>query len=130
MRHNRRRDAEGWMSANWRPLSGFVYLIICLSDFLLMPIWHQWYNTLLTPDAIIDAAVRLQGATVQIEAIRLLRQYQVWEPVTMSGAGMFHVAFGAILSAAAWTRGQEKIEALRAGVAPNQPAPGTTGRGD
>lgn len=36
-----------------------------------------------------------------------------WESLTTSNGGVFHVAMGAILGAAAWTRGHENIERAR-----------------
>ena len=33
-----------------------------------------------------------------------------WQSLTLQGGGLFHIAFGAILGAAAWTRGMEKRE--------------------
>ena len=32
-----------------------------------------------------------------------------WNPLTLQGAGLFHLAMGAVLGIAAWSRGQEKI---------------------
>jgi hypothetical protein len=40
-----------------------------------------------------------------------------WEPLTLQGAGLFHVAMGAILGVTAWSRGREKL----AGVAGDLP---------
>ena len=31
-----------------------------------------------------------------------------WQPYTLNNGGMFHIAMGAILGAAAWKRGEEK----------------------
>ena len=35
-------------------------------------------------------------------------QYQVWQSLTLSNGGLIHIAFGAILGVAAWSRGAEK----------------------
>jgi hypothetical protein len=32
-----------------------------------------------------------------------------WNPLTLQGAGLFHLAMGAVLGIAAWSRGQEKM---------------------
>lgn len=32
-----------------------------------------------------------------------------WDPLTLKGAGLFHLAMGAVLGVAAWSRGQEKM---------------------
>jgi hypothetical protein len=35
-----------------------------------------------------------------------------WDPLTLKGAGLFHLAFGAILGVSAFTRGQEKVNRM------------------
>jgi hypothetical protein len=35
-----------------------------------------------------------------------------WMPLTLQGAGLFHLAMGAVLGIAAWSRGQEKIQGV------------------
>jgi hypothetical protein len=81
---------EDWMNRKWRPAMGWTYMVICILDFAIFPI--LW--------SIIQAAY--SG-----------RVDSQWDPITLRGAGLFHMAMGAILGIAAWTRGQEKI----AGVA-------------
>lgn len=80
-----RRFTENWLERKWRPAMGWMYLVVCVTDFILFPIAHAW----------------------------LMSQYgdvnSAWEPLTLKGGGMFHVAMGAVLGVAAWTRGQEKI---------------------
>lgn len=34
---------------------------------------------------------------------------QQWHPITLEGAGLYHIAMGAVLGVAAWTRGHEKM---------------------
>lgn len=76
---------ESWIAKNWRPLAAFVYLFICVFDFVIAPI--LWATLLAT----------------------LKQPLIMWQPLTLQGAGMFHMSFGAILGVAAWTRGKEKI---------------------
>jgi hypothetical protein len=51
----------------------------------------------------------------------------MWQPLTLQGGGLIHISFGAILGVAAWTRGQEKVEAIKnpppAPAAEPEPAP-------
>jgi K+ transporter len=35
--------------------------------------------------------------------------YVVWQSLTLQNGGFFHIAMGAVLGVAAWTRGQEKL---------------------
>lgn len=34
---------------------------------------------------------------------------EAWSPLTLQGAGLFHLAMGGILGVTAWSRGQEKM---------------------
>ena len=77
---------EDWMNRKWRPLMGYTYMITCITDFIIFPI--LW--------SILQAA---QNGQITSQ----------WDPITLRGAGLFHVAMGAVLGVAAWTRGQEKL---------------------
>jgi hypothetical protein len=87
-------NKEDWMNKKWRPAMGWTYMIICILDFAVFPV--LW--------SIIQAT---HSGTVSSQ----------WDPITLRGAGLFHMAMGAILGIAAWSRGQEKI----AGVAYTPP---------
>ena len=39
----------------------------------------------------------------------------MWQPLTLQGGGLIHIAFGAILGISAFTRGQEKVAQIQAG---------------
>jgi hypothetical protein len=81
--------SESWMNRKWRPAMGWTYMIICILDFAVFPI--AWSVL----QAVADGAVTSQ-----------------WDPLTLKGAGLFHMAMGAVLGIAAWTRGQEKVATL------------------
>ena len=87
---------EDWMQKKWRPAMGWMYMGICTLDMGIFPIlWSV-----------------LQTVTGQ--------PITQWQPLTLQGAGLFHVAMGAVLGIAAFGRTQEKI----AGAAVNPtPAP-------
>jgi len=76
---------ETWMQKKWRPMMGWLYMTTCAFDFIIFPI--VW------------------------SATQALMHHQVtqWDPLTLRGAGFYHLAMGAVLGVAAWTRGQEKI---------------------
>ncbi len=86
---------EDWMQKKWRPAMGWMYMLVCTLDMAVFPvIW----------------------SLVQV----LLKQpVTQWQPLTLQGAGLFHLAMGAVLGIAAFGRTQEKI----AGTATNTPAP-------
>ena len=89
---------SNWMQNLWRPAMGWMYMVICLADMLVFPVLWSLLQAM-THQAITQ-----------------------WNPLTLQGAGLFHIAMGAVLGIAAFGRTQEKI----AGTAVNPaPAPGT-----
>jgi hypothetical protein len=85
MIHN--KNEEPWMQARWRPAMGWMYMTVCIFDFIIFPI-------LWTSIQAYDA----QGI-IGTE----------WEPLTLKGAGLFHLAMGAVLGVSAYGRTQEKL---------------------
>jgi len=83
---------EDWMTSKWRPMMAVVYMIINLADFLVFP--------------IVWSLLQIHGKG---------EVAQQWAPLTLSNGGLFHMAFGAVLGVAAFTRGQEKVEAAKRG---------------
>lgn len=91
-------EKEDWMQKKWRPMMAVMYMMVCVFDFILFPIMFtgvQFWEV----EAANDA-------------------FRQWNPITLGGGGLFHVAMGAVLGVSAWSRGQEKI----AGVAANNNA--------
>lgn len=80
-----KQQQEDWMNRKWRPVVGWTYIVICALDFAIFPV--AW--------SILQASLH-QGITQ-------------WDPLTLRGAGLFHMAMGAILGIAAYGRTQEKI---------------------
>lgn len=80
---------DGWLATKWRPAMGWMYMTVCIFDFIIFPILWSLMQSLL------DGEVTSQ-----------------WEPLTLSGAGLFHIAMGAVLGIAAYGRTQEKIKAV------------------
>lgn len=78
-------DKESWMNAKWRPAMGWLYMIVCAFDFIIAPVLWSLLNTL------------THGSTAQ------------WNPLTLQGAGLFHISMGAVLGIAALGRTQEKL---------------------
>jgi hypothetical protein len=80
-------DNTDWINKKWRPVMGWMYMVVCVCDFTIFPI--LW--------SVLQALSHGQ-VTSQ------------WQPVTLQGAGLFHVAMGAVLGIAAYGRTKEKIE--------------------
>jgi len=86
------KKKEDWMNAKWRPMMGWTYMLTCIADFVLFPI--LW--------SILQAVSKGQ---VNIQ----------WQPITLQGAGLFHIAMGAVLGIAAYGRTQEKMSGANNG---------------
>lgn len=78
---------EDWINKKWRPAMGWMYMAICTFDFMVAPI--LW-----------SVAQALDGGQISTQ----------WQPVTLQGAGLFHIAMGAVLGIAAYGRTKEKLE--------------------
>lgn len=82
-----RRDKEPKFSRWWRPAMGWMYMLVCIFDFIIFPAAWSWYQGYLN-----EAATLTQ-----------------WQPLTLQGAGLFHMAMGAIVGISAWNRTVEKL---------------------
>ena len=75
-----------------------IYLLICFYDFLFVPVWYG----LNRPD--ISQFMEIINATedtlVQMELMKKLTGQH--SPFTLMGGGLFHLAFGAILTGSAF----------------------------
>jgi len=90
---------EDWMQRKWRPAMGWMYMLVCTLDMAVFPV--LW-------------------SLVQV----LLKQpVTQWQPLTLQGAGLFHLAMGAVLGIAAFGRTQEKIAGAAANPAPSALTP-------
>lgn len=99
----------------WRPIAAYVYLAICIFDFVGMPIYLAIQNQQVNAEAFAEVRA-LTDKEVKLAALEQLDLgKQAWMPLTLQGGGLFHLSFGAILGVAAFTRGQEKKAAIVAG---------------
>ena len=89
---------EDWMNSKWRPMMGWMYMLVCTMDMVVFPVlWSLLQTTTGSP-------------------------ITQWNPLTLQGAGLFHIAMGAVLGIAAFGRTQEKLGGANNGGA--QPAGG------
>ena len=79
---------DHWIQTFWRPAMAWQYMVVCLFDFILGPIMNAW----------------LSYATSTA--------YTPWKSLTLEGSGLYHLAMGAIIGVAAWSRGKEKIQKM------------------
>ena len=82
---------EDWMNSKWRPMMGWMYMLVCTMDMIIFPIlWSLLQTATHTP-------------------------ITQWSPLSLQGAGLFHIAMGAVLGIAAFGRTQEKLNGANNG---------------
>lgn len=81
------KESEDWINKKWRPAMGWMYMAVCVFDFIIFPI--AW--------SILQSVSHGSVTTP-------------WQPISLQGAGLFHIAMGAVLGIAAYGRTKEKIE--------------------
>lgn len=80
------KKKEDWMNSKWRPMMGWSYMLTCIADFVVFPVLWSVLQS------ISKGQVNIQ-----------------WQPITLQGAGLYHIAMGAVLGIAAYGRTQEKL---------------------
>jgi hypothetical protein len=81
------KESQDWVNKKWRPMMGWSYMVTCITDFVIFPIlWSL------------------------LQALSKGEVTNQWQPITLMGAGLYHVAMGAVLGIAAFGRTKEKIE--------------------
>jgi len=80
-------DNTDWINKKWRPAMGWVYMATCTADFVIFPVLWS-----------VLQALSKGNVTTQ------------WQPLTLQGAGLYHIAMGAVLGIAAYGRTKEKVE--------------------
>jgi hypothetical protein len=107
---------ESWFIKYWRPAAAWVYLSICVFDFVIMPVYHL--NSQGSLDRVWELSMRLRPED-QLSAVVQLTKKTTWEPITLHENAMFHLSFGAILGVAAWTRGKVQEAQVKNNPYPN-----------
>ena len=64
---------------------GWTYMVTCITDFIVFPVaWNLLQASLGQP-------------------------ITQWSPLTLQGAGLYHMAMGAVVGVTAWQRSREKM---------------------
>ena len=85
---NRRkqRETDSWIKNYWRSAMAWQYFMVCLFDFMLAPImlaiYSHWTHSTLV----------------------------MWQPLTLQGAGLYHLSMGAIIGVTSYAKSQERIK--------------------
>lgn len=81
------KESEDWINKKWRPVMGWIYMLTCTADFVVFPVlWSL------------------------LQALSKGQVTNQWQPLTLQGAGLYHIAMGAVLGIAAYGRTKEKLE--------------------
>lgn len=83
---------ESWFSNRWRPAMAWLWFAVSGFDFILFPI--------------------LNAVAAGMKWI----PYLPWQPLTLQGGGLFHMAMGGVVGVAAWQRTQEKLAIYSANI--------------
>ena len=102
---------ENIFKAYWRPAMAGLYLLLCLLDYGVRPIVNQYYANQFDLAAVVEIVQTLPPAT-QVKALEIAARNEIWPPILNE---FVHLAFGAIIAAAATTRGMEKIQRAKNG---------------
>ena len=89
------KKKEDWMNSKWRPMMGWSYMLTCIADFVIFPVLWSVLQS------ISKGQVNVQ-----------------WQPITLQGAGLYHIAMGAIIGVSAYGRTQEKLNGANNGGLP------------
>ena len=95
-------NSEHWLTSKWRPAMGWMYMVVCTMDMVIFPIiWS-------------------------IAQVITKQPISQWDPLTLRGAGLFHMAMGAVLGIAAFGRTQEKVAGASIVTTPTPTTPDAT----
>ena len=95
-----RKHLEHKFKKFWRPIAAYIYLSICIFDFMVAPVWIEQTNETVNTAAFAEIR-KFSEKDVQMRALdNVDLGNRSWSPVTLQGGGLFHLAFGAILGAA------------------------------
>lgn len=101
------KESEDWINKKWRPSMGWMYMAVCITDFIIFPVlWSL------------------------LQAISKGQVTNQWQPLTLMGAGLFHISMGAILGIAVYGRTKEKLEGANGAstsASPSLPTPSPQG---
>jgi hypothetical protein len=78
-----------FMETKWRSMMGVMYMVVCIFDFIVAPIGWTFVQ-FWEEESMNDA-------------------FRQWDPITLYGAGFFHIAMGAILGISAYGKTQENL---------------------
>ena len=95
-------DAVLKSQMRWRWSALILYLMICFYDFMFVPIWFGLNRPELA--TFIEILNTVEDPLIQLELMKKMTGQH--SPFTLMGGGLFHLAFGAILTGSAFGIGK------------------------
>lgn len=94
-------DINNWLidREGWKPICAIAYVSICIFDFIVVP---AWWGMTRPPVELVIQNLPDADIVVQLEYLKVLTEHH--NPFTLHMGGMFHIAFGALLTGSAITR--------------------------
>ena len=97
-----------WFQEWWLPLLSFMYIAICVCDFIVFPVLTSMHNAKIEDKIVAEIQTNQTAQAAFIDAYEKATTLKEWQPLTLMGGGLFHLAMGSILTGGAVTRGLQK----------------------
>ena len=89
----------------WRNIVVTVYLVICIYDFMVVPIYYGVARMGLDLTDYMSHLQEIEDPIVQLEYLKKLVSQH--EPFTLKGGGLFHLSFGAIITGSVFGKNKD-----------------------
>ena len=97
---------DNFFQKYWRPAMAGLYMLLMILDYGVRPLVNQWHANEFDLATTVESIAPLDPS-VQVKALDIASRNELWPPILNE---FVHLAFGAILTASAATRGMEKIQ--------------------
>lgn len=102
-------EKESAFKQYWRPAMAILYLLLCFLDYAVRPIVNE-LSAKNFDLAETVAVIQNLNPSLQVTALEIASTHEKWPPILSE---FVHMAFGAILTGAAITRGMEKTARVK-----------------
>ena len=97
---------DNFFQKYWRPAMAGLYMLLMILDYGVRPLVNQYHANEFDLSATVVSISPLDPS-VQVKALDIASRNELWPPILNE---FVHLAFGAVLTAAATTRGLEKMK--------------------
>lgn len=89
-----------WLAAQWRAGLAATYSAVVVFDFIIIPAWLGWHRPVFS-----ELLLQINTLSPELQKQVIETAYRAHIPYTLQGSGLIHLAFGALLTGSAITRG-------------------------